>query len=77
MAGASEARLKWPNDVWIGSRKLSGCIVDGSASSNYILVGVGINVNQVVITARCMHSFRRSNMITSLPIKSLLFPALI
>lgn len=45
--GASEARLKWPNDVWIGSRKLSGCIVDGSARGDYILVGVGINVNQI------------------------------
>ncbi len=40
-----EARVKWPNDVWIGKRKLSGCLVncDGRVGG---VAGVGINVLQ-------------------------------
>ena len=45
-AGKVDTRLKWPNDVWVGARKLSGCIVDHAEGSDCILVGLGINVNQ-------------------------------
>jgi BirA family biotin operon repressor/biotin-[acetyl-CoA-carboxylase] ligase len=43
-----EARLKWPNDVMVGRRKLGGILaealwIDGQARK--ILIGVGINVN--------------------------------
>ena len=38
-----EAGVKWPNDVWIGSRKLCGILVE--ADPEFAVVGVGLNVN--------------------------------
>lgn len=41
-------RIKWPNDVLINDRKLSGILVESEVrgqSVEYALVGVGINVN--------------------------------
>jgi len=44
-----EARIKWPNDIWVGVRKLSGMLIDAEYSvdgANAIgLAGIGINVN--------------------------------
>ncbi len=45
------ACLKWPNDVLYDERKLAGILVEGKIESNYIkyvLVGVGLNVNNKV-----------------------------
>eukprot|EP00043_Microstomoeca_roanoka_P021566 m.255407 g.255407 ORF g.255407 m.255407 type:complete len:301 (+) comp19492_c0_seq1:161-1063(+) len=44
--GITTARLKWPNDVWIGDRKLSGMLVNFDGKTGGI-AGVGINVNQL------------------------------
>ena len=41
-------RIKWPNDLLIGKRKLAGILTEISAqpdSVDYVVVGVGINVN--------------------------------
>jgi len=47
-AGASiEVRLKWPNDLVFGGRKLGGILseaVTGAAGGDFAVVGVGINV---------------------------------
>ncbi len=36
------AGIKWPNDVWIGRRKLAGILVE--AGKDFVIVGIGINV---------------------------------
>lgn len=38
----SAAGIKWPNDVWIGKRKVSGILVE--AGKDFAIVGIGINV---------------------------------
>ncbi len=41
-------RFKWPNDVFLDDRKLSGILCDMAAETDrvdYLIVGVGINVN--------------------------------
>lgn len=48
VAGAVEcfgqaAGVKWPNDVWIGQRKVAGILVE--AGGDYVIAGIGINVN--------------------------------
>lgn len=50
-----EARLKWPNDVVVGGRKLAGILAqvvpprttdDGGSSSPGVVVGAGANISQ-------------------------------
>jgi BirA family transcriptional regulator, biotin operon repressor / biotin---[acetyl-CoA-carboxylase] ligase len=36
------AGIKWPNDVWIGRRKVAGILVE--AGRDFVIVGIGINV---------------------------------
>lgn len=40
--GAS-AGIKWPNDVWIGRRKVAGILVE--AGADFAIVGIGLNVH--------------------------------
>lgn len=37
------AGIKWPNDVWIGRRKVAGILVE--AGQDFAIVGIGLNVN--------------------------------
>lgn len=42
------AKIKWPNDVVIGAKKVSGILTEISGEPdaiNYVIVGIGINVN--------------------------------
>ncbi|KAL6073058.1 biotin--[biotin carboxyl-carrier protein] ligase [Balamuthia mandrillaris] len=43
-----QAKIKWPNDVWINGKKLCGILVDTSiqGKDTWAAVGVGVNVNQ-------------------------------
>lgn len=41
--GLGEARLRWPNDILCGPRKLAGLLIEQSASGTMI-VGLGVNV---------------------------------
>lgn len=44
-----ETRLKWPNDVYAGNRKLGGILVELDYSGAFVeqaIVGIGLNVNQ-------------------------------
>jgi BirA family biotin operon repressor/biotin-[acetyl-CoA-carboxylase] ligase len=41
-------KLKWPNDVWIGEKKIAGVLVEASLAGDrveYVVVGCGINVH--------------------------------
>jgi BirA family biotin operon repressor/biotin-[acetyl-CoA-carboxylase] ligase len=42
------ARVKWPNDVLVGPRKLAGVLIDSEFSNgkvDYAIAGIGLNVN--------------------------------
>jgi BirA family biotin operon repressor/biotin-[acetyl-CoA-carboxylase] ligase len=43
--GASP-KIKWPNDVLVGDKKVSGILAEASADLSCVVVGFGINVNQ-------------------------------
>lgn len=40
------ARLKWPNDVLIGERKVCGILCEGGGAGDPVVAGIGINVRQ-------------------------------
>ncbi|MEM2004961.1 MAG: biotin--[acetyl-CoA-carboxylase] ligase [Zestosphaera sp.] len=43
------ASVKWPNDVVVEGRKISGVLVEGRGDAEvFILVGVGVNVNNEI-----------------------------
>lgn len=37
--------IKWPNDVWVGGRKVAGILVEGRPGERWAVVGVGVNVS--------------------------------
>jgi len=37
--------IKWPNDVWVGRKKLAGILVEGRPQAGWAVVGVGLNVS--------------------------------
>ncbi|WP_440993389.1 biotin--[acetyl-CoA-carboxylase] ligase [Cysteiniphilum litorale] len=43
-----DIKIKWPNDIYINAKKLSGILIEVKAESNaqsQIVIGIGINVN--------------------------------
>ncbi len=43
-----DAGIKWPNDIWIGNKKVCGILTEMSAEFSrlhYVVLGIGINVN--------------------------------
>ncbi len=46
--------VKWPNDIYIGDRKISGILIENTLAGAYIehsIAGVGININQKNFTS--------------------------
>ena len=43
--GLSDVMIKWPNDVLVNDLKIAGILLEGNIPQ-YIIVGIGLNVNQ-------------------------------
>jgi len=44
-----EVHIKWPNDIYIGNKKVAGTLIVNSIVGNafdYSVIGIGININQ-------------------------------
>ena len=44
-----DTRLKWPNDIYAGNRKLAGILLELDYSGAFVeqaIIGIGLNVNQ-------------------------------
>ncbi len=50
-----DAKIKWPNDIYVGDKKIAGILIENSiTSSGAILksvIGVGLNINQQIFTS--------------------------
>ena len=43
------ARIKWPNDIYVGSKKICGILIENSLRGSGIsssIIGIGLNINQ-------------------------------
>ena len=40
----TDCGIKWPNDIWIDGRKLSGILLEGRPQEGWAVIGVGLNV---------------------------------
>ena len=45
--GIIEAKLKWPNDVFVGDKKLAGILIENSVQGECqsVVIGLGLNYN--------------------------------
>src|SRR3954447_12579688 len=41
----SECKVKWPNDIWLEGRKLSGILIEARPQDGWAVIGVGLNVS--------------------------------
>lgn len=44
-----ESRVKWPNDIWVGDKKICGILIENTLEGVHIsesIIGVGLNLNQ-------------------------------
>lgn len=49
-----DARIKWPNDIYVGDKKIVGILIEHSVTGNSIansVVGIGLNLNQAVFVS--------------------------
>lgn len=49
LLGAQRSSVKWPNDVWVDSKKISGVLVEATTvggATSAIVIGIGLNVNR-------------------------------
>ncbi|MDE7334766.1 MAG: biotin--[acetyl-CoA-carboxylase] ligase [Muribaculaceae bacterium] len=47
--GIDRVSVKWPNDIYVGDRKIAGILIENALGGTYIsrsIVGIGLNVNQ-------------------------------
>jgi len=50
----NKIKIKWPNDIYIGNKKICGILIQNSVIGNnldYVVVGIGLNVNQTIFTS--------------------------
>ena len=51
---AVDVTIKWPNDIYIGGRKVAGILIENTIRGDKIsscIVGIGLNINQKVFTS--------------------------
>ena len=44
-----ESRIKWPNDIWVGDRKICGILIENILDGKLVkesIIGIGLNINQ-------------------------------
>lgn len=49
-----DAQIKWPNDIYVNNRKLSGILIENSLRGvqlQHCVVGIGVNINQLQFDA--------------------------
>ncbi len=44
-----DVKIKWPNDIYVGNKKIAGILVQNTLRSNHLrasVIGIGLNVNE-------------------------------
>jgi BirA family transcriptional regulator, biotin operon repressor / biotin---[acetyl-CoA-carboxylase] ligase len=69
------AQLKWPNDVFVGGRKIAGILIEFNYRGvlpRYAIVGVGLNVNQIEFSDLPKATSLKSELATDFEVKEIL-----
>lgn len=49
--GITKLKIKWPNDIYVGDKKIAGILIQNSIMGSYIsksMFGIGLNLNQYI-----------------------------
>lgn len=70
--GVEGVSVKWPNDIYVGMKKICGMLIENTVSGHYIrysIIGIGININQTQFpenlpnpTSLTIHTGRQYNL---------------
>ncbi len=41
----AECQVKWPNDIWLEGRKLSGILIEAKPQEGWAVIGIGLNLS--------------------------------
>ena len=52
--GLSQVTIKWPNDVYVSGKKIAGILLEGQLPE-YLVIGIGVNVNQTQFPTGLRH----------------------
>lgn len=69
--GCASVRLKWPNDLVIGGRKLGGVLVESGHGEGGLYAVCGIGINRTATGDRLAGSLPAAGLIDCLPASSL------
>ena len=53
LPGRDDIRIKWPNDIYIGKRKVAGTLIQNGIKGSkfdFCVIGIGLNINQESFT---------------------------
>lgn len=55
--GLNDVSIKWPNDVYVGDKKICGILLEAITHTNIecLIIGVGVNVNQTEFNKDYIH----------------------
>lgn len=51
-------KIKWPNDIYAGNKKIAGILIENTLRNNQIInsvIGIGININQVEFKSKSIN----------------------
>ncbi|QKX02426.1 biotin--[acetyl-CoA-carboxylase] ligase [Wolbachia endosymbiont of Dirofilaria (Dirofilaria) immitis] len=56
--GDGNIQYKWPNDILVDGRKISGILLEKKSNSNWLVIGIGININYAPFSwTTCVDSY--------------------
>lgn len=50
-----DVKIKWPNDIYVGDKKIAGILIENTVSGNKIssaVIGIGLNINQTTFSQK-------------------------
>ncbi|WFW29455.1 MAG: biotin--[acetyl-CoA-carboxylase] ligase [Wolbachia endosymbiont of Menacanthus eurysternus] len=52
---------KWPNDILVDGKKISGILIEKKSNSNWLVIGIGININCTpLLGSTCISNYGKS-----------------
>lgn len=61
-----DAKIKWPNDIYVGDKKICGILIEHFLSGDTLsgsIVGVGLNLNQEIFVSNAPNPISLANLV--------------